>query len=690
MLLNALKLKLSLQIAGFDARLHAVRLARAASRPRAANSTRASRPRRGREVMLVGHSMGGVVARVALGRQTRGRIARVVQLGAPNHGSFAPVLALRGVYPTVRKLAALDRRHDAEDLARIVFRTLPSLHELLPDPRLGRWLDLFDAAAWPDDALRPDPQLLADAAAARARWPAADERCLHIVGVRQETVTRAGAARRASSTTRSSRRATAPCRWRSPMLPGAAHWYVGEKHGGLPNNGTRHRARSWTCCAPATPSGCRPSSRRAASRDARVVSETALRRVAPHKVQLAAPVARRTATPARAGRLAGVPRRRRAGRRSSALRAQATAARVRGGTAHARAPARARQHRRRQCARARARRVPQRRSVGPGGGASTRARRRHPRVHAAAHVRGQPRAGRPPCRSPRGRLLAELVLFAGLGDFDDFGADAQAFVAGNIVRTLARSAASRTSRPCCSARDRACPSRWRSSSSCADSSPGCSDADPDGVVRRITICEIDARKYAALRARRCRGWLQRLSDDEPAPRGRRRRRVRHRAPAPEATPAARRRCAADPAYLLVTMIEQGRSDYECRSVAAHGRREGGGAERHGTLSAQACARTSRRSSPAARAARPGAHRRRARTRCCCPRRCAKASRRCARRPLVVVHDAEASRMPWEVLRVGDVASGARGRPQSSLRERHADRRALARAARRAARRCACC
>jgi hypothetical protein len=38
----------------------------------------------------------------------------------------------------------------------------------------------------------------------------------------------------------------------------------------------------------------------------------------------------------------------------------------------------------------------------------------------------------------RSRLLAEFVLCAGLGDFDDFGADATAFVAENVVRTFAR------------------------------------------------------------------------------------------------------------------------------------------------------------------------------------------------------------------------------------------------------------
>jgi len=124
MLLNVLKLKLSLQVAGFDARFHAYDWRRSVEAlARDLNARIAAEG--GRDVLLVGHSMGGVVARLALATDP-GHIARVVQLGSPNLGSFAPVLALRAVYPTVRKLAALDLRHDAEDLARIVFRTLPA------------------------------------------------------------------------------------------------------------------------------------------------------------------------------------------------------------------------------------------------------------------------------------------------------------------------------------------------------------------------------------------------------------------------------------------------------------------------------------------------------------------------------------------------------------------------------------
>ena len=146
-LLNALKLKLSLQIAGFDARLHAYDWRRSIGALAADLNDRIATEAARREVLLVGHSMGGVVARVAYGRQSSARVARVVQLGAPNHGAFAPVLALRGVYPTVRKLAALDRRHSAEDLARIVFRTLPVPARIAARPATRRRRQLVRSRA---------------------------------------------------------------------------------------------------------------------------------------------------------------------------------------------------------------------------------------------------------------------------------------------------------------------------------------------------------------------------------------------------------------------------------------------------------------------------------------------------------------------------------------------------------------
>ena len=102
------------------------------------------------------------------------------------------------------------------------------------DRAVERFIRSAITAAWPDDALRPERQLLDEAAAARQRWPSADPRCLHIVGVRQETVTRAERrGREFHYTFERDGDGTVPLALAA--LPGAAHWYVAEKHGGLPN-----------------------------------------------------------------------------------------------------------------------------------------------------------------------------------------------------------------------------------------------------------------------------------------------------------------------------------------------------------------------------------------------------------------------------------------------------------------------
>ena len=48
--------------------------------------------------------MGGLLARAAL-RSAATRVQRVITLGTPHLGTLAPVQALRGIYPTVRRLA---------------------------------------------------------------------------------------------------------------------------------------------------------------------------------------------------------------------------------------------------------------------------------------------------------------------------------------------------------------------------------------------------------------------------------------------------------------------------------------------------------------------------------------------------------------------------------------------------------
>ena len=128
MLPGYLKLRLTLEIAGFrpvfhpfDWRSDLETLARALLRSIEKSGAR--------KVLIVAHSMGGLVARIALGKDRDRRIQKLVQLGAPNEGSFAPVQALRAAYPTVRKIASLDHRNSAEELARTVFLTLPGLYK---------------------------------------------------------------------------------------------------------------------------------------------------------------------------------------------------------------------------------------------------------------------------------------------------------------------------------------------------------------------------------------------------------------------------------------------------------------------------------------------------------------------------------------------------------------------------------
>jgi len=227
MLPGYLKLKLQLEIAGFqpvfypfDWRGDLDQLGRAFMQTIERSGARS--------VSVVAHSMGGLVACMALAYDKHRQIEKLIQLGAPNSGSFAPVQAMRAVYPTVRKIAALDSHHSAEELAQSVFRTLPGLYQMLPAP-------FFDAGAWPNDGFAPDPKLLAQARKLRERQPKADERCFLIAGANQETIV---AATRSDSqfeyTLRREGDGTVPlalAQW-----PGARTWYIDENHGALTNN----------------------------------------------------------------------------------------------------------------------------------------------------------------------------------------------------------------------------------------------------------------------------------------------------------------------------------------------------------------------------------------------------------------------------------------------------------------------
>lgn len=184
-----LALKLRLQAAGFSVVLYDYDWRQDLRVLGAQLATRLRADSRG-PLALVGHSMGGLLARAALAQcaadATGARIAHVVGLGTPHGGSLAAVQALRGVYPVVCRLAALDPGHSAEDLSRDVFGSFMSVYQLLPAVSGG--LDLFNPRSWPRGA-GPDVALLRAARDFGAHLAPVDGRFISIIGTGQRTVT---------------------------------------------------------------------------------------------------------------------------------------------------------------------------------------------------------------------------------------------------------------------------------------------------------------------------------------------------------------------------------------------------------------------------------------------------------------------------------------------------------------------
>lgn len=140
-------------------------------------------------IMIVAHSMGGLVSRAALAHEGTHSVERLVLLGTPNFGSFAPLQALRGTYSVVRKIASLASRGTPESLAGKIFNTFPSLYHMLPGEQCNGSVDLFNPADWPRSGPRPDRRLLRAARDIQGKLIGADDRICAVVGVGQETVT---------------------------------------------------------------------------------------------------------------------------------------------------------------------------------------------------------------------------------------------------------------------------------------------------------------------------------------------------------------------------------------------------------------------------------------------------------------------------------------------------------------------
>lgn len=187
-LYSHLKLRLRLRAAGFAVSMHDYDWRLGIEDSGAALAERLRGHGSG-PLAIVAHSMGGLISRTALALPGMQHVSRVVLLGTPNLGSFAPVQALRGTYAVVRKVARLDGGTTAERLAEEVFNSFPSLYQMVPVSGARGAPNLLDPSAWPASGPALRAPLLERARRFRDGLAPPDERFVAIAGVGQETVT---------------------------------------------------------------------------------------------------------------------------------------------------------------------------------------------------------------------------------------------------------------------------------------------------------------------------------------------------------------------------------------------------------------------------------------------------------------------------------------------------------------------
>ena len=234
MLPSCLKLALTLRCAGLPVKLYAydwrcslLQLGQQLAQDMLLNPNR--------NIQIVGHSMGGLVARAALKHQGMQKVSRVVQLGTPNHGSFALVESLRACYPTVRKLGALDRRHSAEELTASVFKSFDSFYEMLPNPKFTSSVNLYNQAHWPMDQLTPSIAQLKRGQQVMHGLVDVDQRFHLIIGDGQPTMTGVSL-RNNEFVFECSDHGDGTVPVTLAQWDNVCSWYIQESHGLLPRN----------------------------------------------------------------------------------------------------------------------------------------------------------------------------------------------------------------------------------------------------------------------------------------------------------------------------------------------------------------------------------------------------------------------------------------------------------------------
>lgn len=210
----------------------------------------------GLPISLIGHSMGGLVARAMIAqhgelweRMGQHPDSRLIMLGTPNGGSHAMARALLGRDSLIKKLALLDFRLSKKELLGIVSR-YPGILELLPE---AGTLDLLDPAVWEqiaqvdgesgvDDWVRPTQASLTQAKAARSQLAAAidSRRMRYVAGQAAATPVDLVIEEKPSRGRRLSFLATPEgdgrVPWATGQLAEVKTWYMPASHGDLANH----------------------------------------------------------------------------------------------------------------------------------------------------------------------------------------------------------------------------------------------------------------------------------------------------------------------------------------------------------------------------------------------------------------------------------------------------------------------
>jgi hypothetical protein len=518
-----LKLKLRLKLAGFDAdffpfdwRLSLEDLGAALAKRVAEDSSP--------QISLVAHGMGGLVARAAWKAISR-KVARLVMLGTPNYGSFAPVQVLRGAYDVVNRIALVDSEHDTAELVEQVFRTFPGLYQMLPAPAKFSTIDLYDPRSWPQEGSRPTASILRTVVPVIRKLADADSKFYLVAGMNRDTVVGLHSDKSDKSernefvyTISPEGDGTVPLAFAQlDGLPAGQTYYVDEDHGSLPNNDLVEAAVVDLLRSGST--SVLPSQRPQPSRQARTVRESELIRTAQRSTgisQLGASDYRTLIEP-----LAAPPRTRRdlagagaaGGSASSAARTQAlpgiTIGRqvrrrieitlAHGSITEADAPAYALGVFRNVAPSGAARAVDERL-----GGAISEFTARRMFNGDLGSVFNVPVG--------RNRMAAGMVMFVGLGAFDQFTPDAQQLAAENIIRVLARSRIDEfatvligagTGQSAAAVMEKLMTGFIR----------GLRDADPKLRFRGITLCETDSDRFSEMKAEMYRMAATSLFDD---------------------------------------------------------------------------------------------------------------------------------------------------------------------------------